>query len=305
MIDMVFLQPKSFGIMTQPLQSGTSLVSEFRGSGAPPSKGIPAAPRAQCLRAGTKGKTCTSLMPDLRVQPTTASPSTPRSPPGDQADRCRLFCLFLAHVACTVWHHGHLAEVVKTFARRVAADRGEYFVDLAGATIRNISRGVIGVALLQALPAGLILTVFGVPAAGVMAFVLLIFCIVQVGPVPVVLPVIIWAWSTKDTGPALLFTLLLLVIPVIDNVLKPILMARGASHAMLPRLRTRRVGQALGCMTAVGVGEAQTGPCRHGHSNGRIAGGRSNRPHDFCACVSSRRCRLHSAVRCDATRPPR
>jgi predicted PurR-regulated permease PerM len=92
---------------------------------------------------------------------------------------------------------------------------------------------VIGVALLQALLTGLILTLFDVPAAGVIAFLVLIFCIVQVGPVPVVLPVIIWAWSTKDTGPALILTLLLIVIPVIDNVLKPILMARGLSTPML------------------------------------------------------------------------
>ena len=92
---------------------------------------------------------------------------------------------------------------------------------------------MIGVALLQALLTGLILTLFGVPAAGVIAFLVLLFCIVQVGPVPVVLPVIIWAWSAKDTGPALLLTLLLIVIPVIDNVLKPILMARGLSTPML------------------------------------------------------------------------
>jgi predicted PurR-regulated permease PerM len=126
-----------------------------------------------------------------------------------------------------------LGDVIKTFARRIADDRGAPFVDLAAATIRNISRGVIGVALLQALLAGLILSLFGVPAAGVIAFLVLLFCIVQVGPVPVVLPVIIWAWSTKDTGPALLLTLLLIVIPVIDNVLKPILMARGLSTPML------------------------------------------------------------------------
>ena len=126
-----------------------------------------------------------------------------------------------------------LADVVKTFARRIAADRGAHFVDLAGATIRNISRGVIGVALLQALLVGLILTLFDVPAAGVIAFVVLIFCIVQVGPVPVLLPVIIWAWTTKDTGPALILTLLLIPIAVIDNVLKPILMARGLSTPML------------------------------------------------------------------------
>jgi predicted PurR-regulated permease PerM len=126
-----------------------------------------------------------------------------------------------------------LADVIKTFARRIAADRGATFVDLAGATIRNISRGVIGVALLQALLVGLILTLFDVPAAGVIAFLVLIFCIVQVGPVPALLPVIIWAWATKDTGPALLLTLLLVPIAVIDNVLKPILMARGLSTPML------------------------------------------------------------------------
>jgi len=117
--------------------------------------------------------------------------------------------------------------------RRIAADRGARFVDLAGATIRNISRGVIGVAVLQALLTGLILTLFNVPAAGVAAFLVLIFCIVQVGPVPVLLPVIIWAWAARDTGPALLLTVLLIPIPVIDNVLKPILMARGLSTPML------------------------------------------------------------------------
>jgi predicted PurR-regulated permease PerM len=126
-----------------------------------------------------------------------------------------------------------LAEVVKMFARRIAADRGAHFVDLAGATIRNISRGVIGVALLQALLTGLILTVFDVPAAGVIAFVVLLFCIIQVGPVPVLLPVVIWAWATRDTGPALMLTFLLIPIAVIDNVLKPILMARGLSTPML------------------------------------------------------------------------
>jgi predicted PurR-regulated permease PerM len=126
-----------------------------------------------------------------------------------------------------------LAEGVKGFARRIGGDRGAHFVDLAGATVRNISRGVIGVALLQALLAGLILTVFDVPASGVIALAVLIFCIVQVGPVPVLLPVIIWAWTAIDSGSALILTILLVPIVVIDNVLKPILMARGLSTPML------------------------------------------------------------------------
>jgi predicted PurR-regulated permease PerM len=110
-----------------------------------------------------------------------------------------------------------LGDAIKTFARRIGANRGAHFVDLAAATIRNISRGVIGVALLQALLTGLFLSLFGVPAAGLISFLVLVFCIVQVGPVPVVLPVIIWAWSAKDTGPALVLTILLIVVPVIDN----------------------------------------------------------------------------------------
>lgn len=126
-----------------------------------------------------------------------------------------------------------LAEGVKAIVGRISAQRGTHFVDLAGATIRNISRGVIGVALLQALLAGLVLTVFDVPGAGVIAFIVLMLCIVQVGPILMLLPVIIWAWMTMDPGPALILTLLLVPIAVIDNVLKPILMARGLSTPML------------------------------------------------------------------------
>jgi predicted PurR-regulated permease PerM len=126
-----------------------------------------------------------------------------------------------------------MGAVVKTFARRIAAERGAHFVDLAAATIRSISRGVIGLAVLQALLAGLVLALFDVRGAGAVAFLVLIFCIVQVGPVPVLLPVVVWAWVTKDTGFALLLTLALIPIAVIDNVLKPILMARGLSTPML------------------------------------------------------------------------
>jgi predicted PurR-regulated permease PerM len=130
-------------------------------------------------------------------------------------------------------HGPKLSESVKAFARRVAGDRGAEFTDLAGATIRNISRGVIGVALLQTILVFVILTLFGVPIAGLLAFLILIFCIVQVGPVPVLLPLIIWGWVTKDTGPALLLTLALVPIAIIDNVLKPILMARGLPTPLL------------------------------------------------------------------------
>jgi predicted PurR-regulated permease PerM len=41
--------------------------------------------------------------------------------------------------------------------------------------------------------------------------------------------VMIWAWVQMDFGPALLLTLLLMPLFIIDNVMKPILVARGLS----------------------------------------------------------------------------
>ncbi|ANK74001.1 MULTISPECIES: AI-2E family transporter [Ensifer] len=126
-----------------------------------------------------------------------------------------------------------LAEMAQRFAGRIGGQRGIGFLKLATATIRNVARGVIGVALLQAFLCGLVLSLFDVPAPGAIAFVVLILCIIQIGPALVLLPVMIWAWFTMDFGPALLLTILLIPLFVIDNVMKPILVARGLSTPTL------------------------------------------------------------------------
>lgn len=126
-----------------------------------------------------------------------------------------------------------LADGARTFASRLIAPRGAHFVDLAGATIRNVSRGVIGVALLQALLAGVILAVAGIPGAGLAAFGVLLLGIIQIGAAPVLLPLLVWIWMTHATAFSLVLTLLLVPVGLIDNVLKPILMARGLSTPML------------------------------------------------------------------------
>lgn len=126
-----------------------------------------------------------------------------------------------------------LASGARAFASRLIQPRGAHFVDLAGATIRNVSRGVIGVALIQALLAGVILYVAGIPGAGLIAFAVLLLCIVQIGPALVLLPVLVWIWMTHPTPFALVLTLLLVPVALVDNVLKPILMARGLTTPML------------------------------------------------------------------------
>lgn len=126
-----------------------------------------------------------------------------------------------------------LAQGAKRFADRIIAPRGAEFVDLSGATIRNVSRGVIGVAVIQGLLTGIVLIAFSVPLAGLLTFLALILCIIQIGPALIILPTIIWAWSSWEFLPALLFTALMLPVMLVDNVLKPILMSRGLDVPML------------------------------------------------------------------------
>ncbi len=126
-----------------------------------------------------------------------------------------------------------LALGARQLAERIIQPRGAHFVDLAGATIRGVSRGVVGVAFLQAMLAGLVLLGVGVPAAGAIAFLVLVLCIVQIGPAPVLIPVIIWGWTALPDVTALVLTIALIPVMVIDNVLKPILIARGLTTPML------------------------------------------------------------------------
>ncbi|MEA5532971.1 AI-2E family transporter [Crocosphaera sp. XPORK-15E] len=110
---------------------------------------------------------------------------------------------------------------------RLTPKQGQGFLQLATATIRGVTRGIIGVAILQSLLIGLGLIVAQIPFAGLLTLLCLILAIVQIGPGLVVFPTIIFAWSTMGTMSALLFTLWMIPTTLVDNILKPILMAQG------------------------------------------------------------------------------
>ena len=126
-----------------------------------------------------------------------------------------------------------LVDAVKKVSRRLNSKRGEEFVIQAGATIRAVSRGVIGISVLQALLAGVGLMVAGIPQASLITFAVLICGIIQIGPSIIVIPVIIWSWTAMETTSALLFTAYMIPVNLIDNFLRPIIMGRGLKTPML------------------------------------------------------------------------
>ena len=125
-----------------------------------------------------------------------------------------------------------LVDALRMFSRRILSDRGEEMVQLAGNTIRNVSRGVVGIALVQSFLAGLGFLVAGLPAAGFFAFLVLLLAIIQIGPALLLIPIVIWAWVTMGTLHAVVFTIYMVLVGLLDNVLKPIVMARGVATPM-------------------------------------------------------------------------
>jgi predicted PurR-regulated permease PerM len=119
------------------------------------------------------------------------------------------------------------------FLSRVVPEQSEHFLELAAATIRAVSQGVIGVAILQSLLAGIGFKLVGIPGAGLLAFAILLLSIVQIGAAVVLLPVIIWLWIAKDFAVALPMTLFFVVVGVLDNILKPLVMGRGLTTPTL------------------------------------------------------------------------
>ena len=126
-----------------------------------------------------------------------------------------------------------LINAVKTFANRLASDRGEGFMQLAAATIQAVSRGVIGISVLQALLAGVGLVVAGIPGASLLTSAILVLGIIQIGPSIVIIPLIIWSWMTMDTKAAVLFTAYMIPVNLMDNALRPLVMGRGLATPTL------------------------------------------------------------------------
>lgn len=131
-------------------------------------------------------------------------------------------------VAGFLFPHGpRLVAAGRGFLFRIVPEQSEHFLGLAGATIRAVAQGVIGVAIVQALLAGIGFKLAAVPSAGLLAFIVLLLSIVQIGAFLVLLPVIIWIWTAKDVTTALLLTVFLVLVGFLDTMLKPLVMGRG------------------------------------------------------------------------------
>ena len=112
-------------------------------------------------------------------------------------------------------------------------ERGESLTNLTIQTVRSVVKGVLGVAVIQAIAAAVLLVVAGIPAAGIWAGVVLVLAIVQLPPILVLGPIAFWYFSVASPTAATLFLVFAIVVSIADAFLKPMLLGRGVEVPML------------------------------------------------------------------------
>jgi predicted PurR-regulated permease PerM len=122
---------------------------------------------------------------------------------------------------------------LRGFGRKLADEQGDRMVVLAGNAIRGVALGVVVTALVQSALGGIGLAIAGVPFAGVLTAIMFALCIAQLGPIAVLLAATAWAYYSLGAGWGTFLLVWSLVVGFMDNVLRPVLIRRGADLPLL------------------------------------------------------------------------
>jgi predicted PurR-regulated permease PerM len=120
------------------------------------------------------------------------------------------------------------ARATRLICNRLFGEQGPEFQQLIGTTIRSVTFGILGVALIQSILAAAGFFAFGIPAAGLWSVVFFIGAVLQFGGLALI-PAVIYFFAVASTVKAVGFLVWCLVVGSLDNVLKPILLGRGAA----------------------------------------------------------------------------
>lgn len=170
--------------------------------------------------------------------------------------------VFVIHMFITViiagilYMQGEQAGYFMTrFATRIAAQRGAEAIKLAGLSIRAVALGIVVTAVTQSALGGIGLWIAGVPAAGILTALMLMFCLAQIGPLLPLLGSVAWLFWHDAHVAAILLLIWSIMIAMLDNVLRPLLIKRGVNLSMLLIL-----SGVLGGMFAFGIVGLFIGP---------------------------------------------
>src|SRR5262245_10008639 len=137
-------------------------------------------------------------------------------------------------ISIILYANGETAAAgVLAFARRLAGQQGERVAVLSAQAIRAVALGVVVTALVQAIVGGIGLLIAGVPYPLLLMSVMFLFGVAQIGAVPVLLGAVVWVYFSNGTFWAAVLLVWTVIAGSLDNVLRPILIRRGADVPLL------------------------------------------------------------------------
>lgn len=137
-------------------------------------------------------------------------------------------------VSAILYARGEMvAGGVLAFARRLAGEAGETVAILSARAIRGVALGIVVTALVQSVIGGIGLAVAGVPYALVLTSVMFLLAVAQIGPLPILLGALVWLYTTGQAFWGTVLVAFSLVTMALDNVLRPVLIKRGADLPLI------------------------------------------------------------------------
>lgn len=124
-------------------------------------------------------------------------------------------------------------NLAANFIKRIAGDSGDEFLNISVSTVHQVVKGILGVAIIQTLIQAVGLFGANIPFAGVLTLVCLMLSIIQIGPIIINIGVIAYLFSQDDTSSAVIWTIFFIFSGLSDNILKPLLLGKGAMVPML------------------------------------------------------------------------
>ncbi|XBC42398.1 MAG: AI-2E family transporter YdiK [Buchnera aphidicola (Meitanaphis elongallis)] len=136
--------------------------------------------------------------------------------------------LMLIFSSLLYWNGEKMRNIIRHFAVRLGSRSGDSVVSLAGQAVRAVALGVVVTALVQGILGGIGLVVSGIPYASLLMMLIIIFCLIQLGPLPVLIPATMWLYWSSNTTWGTVLLIWSCIVCVLDHILRPILIRIGA-----------------------------------------------------------------------------
>lgn len=120
-----------------------------------------------------------------------------------------------------------IAKNLYYFANKLFSNYGIQAVSLAGRSIRAVALGIILTAAVLAILGGSSLAITQTPFPGIVTVLLFICCIVQIGPVLIMIVAITWQFYHGHTTAAIILIVCALILTTLDSVMRTLLIKKG------------------------------------------------------------------------------